>query len=104
MWAMLQSRLAGIMQRELETQSLQLSDYCTQQIQQLIGNGVNRMRTSKVLDHAGHVMQAERNLRSLVKYFSDYSRTAGSYPHLSTSQFDAALSSCPTLWPYCSSG
>lgn len=104
MGAMLQSRLIGIMQRELESQNLQLSIYCTQQIEQMVSYGVQRMRTSKVIDHSGHIMQAERNLRALVKYLGDCSQKAGTYPSLTSSSFDAAMSSCPNFWPYCSSG
>jgi len=104
MSAMLQSRLIGIMQRELESQNLQFSVYCTQQIEQLLAQGVKRMRVSKADNHAGHVMHAEQNLRSLFKYFGDHSRAAGTFPKLTNSRFDAALNACPTFWPYCSSG
>lgn len=104
MCAMLQSRLIGIMQRELESQNLQLSIYCTQQIEQMVSNGVQRMRTSKVIDHSGHIMQAERNLRALVNYLGEFSKSAGTYPSLTNSSFDAAMSNCPNFWPYCSSG
>jgi hypothetical protein len=100
---MLQPRLISIMQRELKSRNLELSPYCVQQIEQLIGQGVQRMRVNNAIDHAGHVMQAERNLRALIKYFSDYSRNRGTFPNLSQADFDAALLSCPTIWPYCSS-
>jgi hypothetical protein len=92
------------MQRELDSQNLQLSVYCTQQMEQLVSNGLQRMRANKAIDNAGHVMHAERNMRALVKYLCDYSRKAGTFPSLSNSSFDAAMSSCPTFWPYCSSG
>jgi len=98
---MLQTRLLNIMMRELQTRGLQLSPYCTQQIEQLVGHGVQRMRTGNVIDHAGHVMHAERNLRSLVKYFYDYSREVGTFPNLNNSDFDPALLACPSYWPYC---
>lgn len=101
---MLQSRLIGIMQRELESQNLQLPIYCTQQIEKMVSYAVQRMRTHKVIDHAGHIMQAERNLKSLVTYLCDCSQRAGTWPSLSNSDFDAAMSNCPNFWPYCSSG
>lgn len=102
--APLQSRLAVTMQRELDSQNLQLSPYCLQQIEILVGRGVERMRNSNATDNPGYVMNAERNLKSLVKYFADYSRNKGSYPRLTRSDFDHALRSSPTYWPYCSSG
>jgi hypothetical protein len=57
-----------------------------------------------VIDHQGYVTQAEQNLKSLIKYFCDYSRDLGTFPTLSDSDFNAALSSCPIFWPYCSTG
>ena len=68
MSAMLQSRLVGIMQRELENQNLQLTPYCTQQLEQLVNNGLKRMRMSKTIDHPGYIMQAERNLRVRIPF------------------------------------
>lgn len=53
MSAMLQSQLIGILQRELEYHNLQFSDYCAQQIEQLVSNGIRRMQLSKAVDHAG---------------------------------------------------
>ncbi len=104
MSAMLQSRLVTIMQRELESQNLQLTPYCTQQLEVLLTRGVERMRNNRVADHPGRVLNAEHNLKSLVKYLCDYSRVAGSYPQLSHSDFDAAMRKVPTFWPYCTSG
>ena len=92
------------MQRELELQRLQLPVYCTQQMELMIANGVQRMRVNKALDHAGHVLQAERNLRALVKYLCDFSRKEGTFPTLTETSFDAAMGSCPTFWPFCSTG
>ena len=91
------------MQRELQSQSLQLSPGCAQQIEQLVGHGVQRMHINNAGSHAGHVLQAERNLKLLIRYFSDYSRNSGTFPMLNDSDFDAALLACPTFWPYCSS-
>jgi len=100
---MLQTRLLSIMRRELQTQNLQLSIDCTQQIEQLVRRGIDRMRTGRVLDHAGHVIQAERNVKLLIKYFCDFARDAGTFPRLSNADFQKALIACPTIWPYCSS-
>lgn len=101
---MLQSRLSSILRQELETAQLQISPYCLQQMEHLLGHGIKRMRMNKTLDHPGYALQAEQNLRALVKYFSDYSEKLGTFPSLSDNQFDTALRTCPTLWPYCSSG
>jgi len=101
---MLQSRLASILQRELQHQKLQLSTYCTQQIEQLLGQGIQRMSLQKSADNPAHVMRAERNLKHFIKYLSDYSRELGSYPTLSNSDFDTALNSSPTFWPYRAGG
>ena len=92
------------MQRELDSNGLQLSPYCVRQIEQLVIRGVQRMRNNKADEHPGQVLNAERNLRSLIKYFQDYSREAGTFPQLTNSGFEAALRVCPTFWPYCSSG
>ena len=104
MSGMLQTRLNTVMQRELQAQNLQLSPYCTQQIEQMVNYGMQRLRFNNANENAAHVLQAERNLKFLVRYFSDYSRNVGSFPKLSNSDFDDALNSCPTFWPYCSSG
>lgn len=101
---MLQSRLLIVLQRELDSQGLQLSPYCTQQIEQLLSRGLERMRNNKAAEHPSHQMNAERNLKALVKYFSDYSKEMGTYPRLSGSDFDTALHTSPAYWPYCSSG
>ena len=92
------------MQRELESQNLQLAISCKQQMEQLIAYGLQRMRTSKALDNSGHIMQAERNLRALIKYLCDFSREDVTFPVLGQARFDAAISNCPTFWPYCTSG
>lgn len=103
MSGMLQSKLLNIMQRELQSQNLQLSSDCQRQIEQMVRHGVQRMRINRAMDHAGHVIQAERNMRLLVRYFCDYARNLGTFPKLSNSDFNRALSACPTLWPFSSS-
>jgi len=92
------------MQRELDSQGLQFSPYCTQQIEQLVSRGLERMRNNKATEHPSHLMNAERNLKALIKYFSNYSKEVGSFPQLSVSDFDTALRTSPAYWPYCSSG
>jgi hypothetical protein len=104
MCIMLHPRLINIMKRELEVQNLQLSPYCVQQLEQVIGQGVKRMQSSKAIDHAGHVMQAERNLKTLVQHFGAWARDEGTFPQLTNAGFDTALAVCPTLWPYRTSG
>jgi hypothetical protein len=104
MTGMDQNRLRAIMKRELEFSQLQLNSYCMNQLENLMRHGINRMTTAKVLDNAGYSLQAERNLRSLIEYFSSYSKSEGTFPQLSDSQFDIALRNCPTLWPFSASG
>lgn len=104
MTAMLQSRLLSIVQRELDSQNLLLSPYGSQQIEVLITQGVERMRNNKVDEHPGRLMNAEQNLKSLVKYLRKYATDVGSYPQLSNADFDDAMRNCPTYWPYCASG
>ena len=81
-----------------------LSPYCVQQIEVLVTQGVERMRNNNLADNPGRLMNAEQNLKSLVKYLRNYANEVGSYPHLSNADFDAALRNCPTFWPYCASG
>jgi len=97
-------RLKGIMQRELENLQLELSLYCTKQIENLISRGIKRMKMNNTLDHAGYAMEAERNLATLIRYFHEYSKKLETFPKLSETDFDAALRNCPTLWPYSTSG
>ena len=104
MFAMLQARLSNIMQNEVDAQGLRLSFYCTQQIEQVLFRGLARMRSAKALDHPGHVLQAERNLKALIKYLGTYARNIGSHPRLTNTDFDKAMNACPNYWPYTSSG
>lgn len=100
---MLQSRLLGILRRELESRSFELSPDCQTQIEQMIMNGIVRMRINKAIDRPGHVIQAEHNLKALVRYFCEYAQEQETFPHLESVDFHAALITCPTFWPYCSS-
>lgn len=97
-------QLLGIMKRELESKNLQLSQYCQQQIEQMVSHGVQRMRVNNATDNAGYTLRAERNLRALIRYFCEYARDMETFPKLSNSHFDAALLACPTYWPYSTSG
>ena len=101
---MIQSRLSGIMRQELEFLQVHFSPYCVQQVEQMIGNGIKRMKVNNTIDHAGYVMQAERNLKALLKYFSDYAKQEGTFPELKDKDFDAAMKTCPILWPFSASG
>ena len=101
---MLKPRLLNIIHRELRAQNLQLSPSCTQQIEKLVNNGAERMRLNNADGHAGHTLQAEQNLKALIRYLGDYARDSGSFPKLTDASFDAAMSRCPTLWPFLSSG
>ncbi|HKJ16606.1 MAG TPA: hypothetical protein VJ984_04590 [Xanthomonadales bacterium] len=98
------SRLYAVMKQELEANNLQLSPYGVGQLENLVGNGLKRMTMANVVDHSGYIMQAERNLKSLIEYFNDYAKKMETHPELSDSHFDAAIRTCPTLWPYATSG
>ena len=97
-------KLKGIMQRELETSQLELTAYCLKQVEILIGRGVKRMKMNNTIDHAGYVLEAERNLATLIRYFDEYSKKLETFPKLGDTDFDAALRNCPTLWPFSTSG
>jgi hypothetical protein len=101
---MLQPKLLLIMQRELDSCGLELTANGRQQVEQLVTYGVDRMRRSHALEHPGLMINAEQNLKSLVKYLAGRAREAGTFPNLSPQDFDSAMRACPTLWPYCSSG
>lgn len=101
---MLQPKLLQIMQRELESSGLQLTPGSQQQLEQVVANGVSRMRRTHAIDHPGLLINAEQNLKSLVKYLAAYAREAGSFPKMTSQDFGTAMRTCPTLWPYASSG
>ena len=92
------------MQRELDARHLQLSSYCIQQIEQLVGRGVQRMRHSNAEGNTRYVLRGERNMRSLIKYLDDYARELGTHPHLDNNDFDAAMMNCPVFWPFSGTG
>lgn len=92
------------MRQELEFLRLQFSPYCVQQIEQMIGNGIKRMKVNNTIDHAGYALQAERNLKALIKYFADYAKNQGTFPNLNEKDFDTAMHTCPILWPFSGSG
>ena len=104
MSAILSSRLLSIMQQEFDSLNFKLPANCQQQIEQLVSNGVARMRATKAVDHPGHVMAAERNLKALVRYFCDFAREEGTYPTIDGAAFRRALLASPIYWPYSSSG
>ena len=43
----LHSRLLGILKRELDSKKLQIPPYCTAQLEQMVGHGIQRIRTQK---------------------------------------------------------
>ena len=49
------------MQYELDMQGLQLPGSCRSRLEQMISRGVIRMRTNKILDNPGQVLQAAVN-------------------------------------------
>lgn len=98
------ARLLRILRSELDIQQIQLSPYCRQQIEQLIGYGVTRMRADKALETASFVMRAEGNLKALIGYLVKYSKKIGTYPVLGDADFDDAVRKSPAFWPFCMSG
>jgi hypothetical protein len=97
----LQPRLISIMQREMDFLSFKPPTSCKSQMDSMVAQGLTRMRISKALDNPGQVLLAERNLKELVKYLSDYSREVGSYPSIEEADFHAAMLASPAYWPYC---
>lgn len=100
MSAALKARLMRILSREMSSLQFQPTAYCEGQFKKMISHGVTRMRINNAVDQPGHIVRAERNLKALLKYFSDYARKAGTFPTLSNAAFDNALKDCPSLWPY----
>lgn len=98
------ARLLRIMRSELDIQQLQLSPYGRQQIEQMIGYGITRMRMDKTYETASFAMRAEGNLKALIGYLAKYSRKIGTYPVLGDSDFDEAMRKSSTFWPFCMSG
>ena len=97
-------RLLRIMRSELEMQQLQLSSYCRQQIEQMIGYGITRMRMDGTAENAGFIMRAESNLKGLITYLGKHARKIGTFPTLSDGHFDDAIRHSPAFWPYCMAG
>ncbi len=96
----LRSRFLSIMKREMSSRDFHPTSYSEYQFEKIVGQGVERMRTSNVVDNMGKVIQAEQNLRRLIDYFCNYSQEAGSYPTLDNEAFDSALRDCPPHWPF----
>ena len=101
--SVIQRKLSSILQRELDSQMLQVSPYGLQQIEGLMSRAIQRMRNSKVDENPGRVLNAEQSLKMLVRYLADHARQQGTFPMLSDSNFDHALRESPTFWPYTSS-
>ena len=93
-----------VMQRELDFCGLELAPDSRHQVEQLVSHGVDRMKRSHALDHPGLMINAEQNLKSLVRYFASQAREMGTFPRLGSEDFNAAMRACPTYWPYWSSG
>lgn len=97
---MIRTRLTSILNQELQSQGLQLTPYCQQQFEQLLSNGVQRLSLVRPAPKPAHTMQAERNLKGLVKFFCDFAQDRGTFPRLENADFNAALSQCPPHWPF----
>ena len=92
------------MRRELDSWQLQLSPYCVKQIESMIANGIQRMRSNNTIERPAYVLEAERNLGALIRYFSEYAKKMNTFPELTDSAFDAAVRTSPTIWPFTASG
>jgi hypothetical protein len=100
MSAALKNRLLRIMTQEMSSLRFQPTSHCEGQIRKLVGHGVTRMRINNAVDNPGQTIRAEQNLRALVKYFSNYAESVGTFPTLSDSAFENALKDCPSFWPF----
>ena len=97
---MLSAQLRRTMKKEISSLNFQLRPYCEHQIEAMIAQGVQRMRSSNCVDQIDKVSLAQQNMKKLVKYFCNVSQEMGTYPMLADTAFDSALASCPPLWPY----
>ena len=95
-----QARFLSIMQREHDMQGLQLPSSCRSRIEQMVSRGVTRMRTNRILDNPGQVLQAEQNLKELIRYLCAFARDAGVFPEMTDADFDKAMLTCPPLFPW----
>lgn len=91
------------MQREMDMLGLSLPSSCRSQIEKMVNRGIVRLRMNNLLDNPGMVLQAESNLKGLVRYFCDFSREVNTYPTLNDADFQKGLTACPTFFPYWSS-
>ena len=101
---MLHARLLSIMRQEVTFRRLNLSSYGKKRIEGMILQGMQRMKTMGADNHPSHTMKAEKNLKGLIVYLADYSKKTGTFPHLSETDFDAAMRESPAFWPFCSAG
>lgn len=100
MSAVVKARMLRVLRHELSAQDFQASRYCEGQLKMLVGQGVSRLRLNNAIEDASLILRAESSLRSLVRYFSQYSKDVGTFPSLSNTQFNTALNECPTFWPF----
>ena len=92
--------MMGVLRRELSAQEFQASRYCEGQLKILVGQGVSRMRLNNATEDAALILRAEASLKSLVRYFTQYSKDVGTFPALSSTHFNTALTECPSFWPF----
>ncbi|MDX1459652.1 MAG: hypothetical protein R3348_01180 [Xanthomonadales bacterium] len=96
----IQPRMVALLTSQLDMLGFQPSQSCKSQLEQMVFRGITRMKIGGAIDQPGRVLQAEKSLRDMVKYFSDYARDAGTYPTINESDFRAALLASPPFWPY----
>ena len=100
MSAVVKARMLGVLRRELAAQEFKASRYCEGQLKTLVNQGVSRMRLNNAIEDASLILRAEASLKSLVRYFCQYSKDVGTFPTLSNTHFNVALNECPTFWPF----
>lgn len=100
MSAAVKSRLMNVMSQEMSSVQFQPSSYIDGQFRKMVSQGVTRMRINNAVDNPSYTIRAETNMKTLVKYFSEYSRKVGTFPTMSNAAFNNALKDCPSLWPY----
>jgi hypothetical protein len=95
MSAVVKARMLGVLRRELAAQEFKASSYCEGQLQRLVSQGIARMRLNNAIEDSSLILRAEQSLRSLVRYFCQYSKDVCRCAHRSQARLHARLNAPP---------
>ena len=96
-----QQRLSHTGKRTTIKLGLGMSSSCQQQMDQLIKNGVARMKIQHALEREEQVRLAEDNLRRCLDRLSRLAQDEGTFPLVNEQIFDKAIKELCPFWPYC---